>query len=47
MYIPLRGCCTDGPGCADIATARQIYGTLAIVLGGAVLAILSLNVFLN
>lgn len=33
MYIPLRGCCTDNPGCDDLPTARQIFLTLAWVLG--------------
>jgi hypothetical protein len=44
MYIPLRGCCTDSPGCDDIATVRQIYLTLAVVFGAAVAAIGILNV---
>lgn len=47
MYIPLRGCCTDSPGCADIATARQIYRTLALLFGIAALVIVVVNLFLH
>lgn len=43
MYIPLRGCCTDSPGCDDVATVRQIYSSLAVVLGTAVVAMTVLN----
>lgn len=42
MYIPLRGCCTDNPG-GDVATARQIYLTLASLFGAAILAVVILN----
>jgi hypothetical protein len=47
MYIPLRGCCTDNPGCDDIATARQVYLTLFWVFAAATVAALALNLLLR
>lgn len=45
MYIPLRGCCTDGPGYDDPATSRQVFLTLAWVFGAASLLVAALNFF--
>ncbi len=38
-----HGCCTDG--CDDIATARQIYLMLAVVLSAAAVVIAVFNFF--
>ena len=44
MYIPLRGCCTDSPGCDDLPTTRQIFLTLSWVFGvTAVLVWIAVN----
>ena len=47
MYIPLRGCCADNPGCDDVATARQVYLTLFWVLAAAALAAAACNALLR
>jgi hypothetical protein len=39
MLIPVHGCCTDSPGCDDIAVVRKTYLALAALFGAASLAV--------